>query len=308
MPMLNAGAFVAEAIASILCQTAHDFTFLIIDDGSEDDSLAIAGRLADRRTEIVADGQRLGLTARLNWGLDHARTRFVARMDADDIAAPSRLARQLAFMEATPQVGICGSWYVRAKAGVPPSPVRLPLDHESLRAATLFVSPFAHPTVMFDLQHLDAAGLRYSEAATHAEDYELWERACTKTRLANVPAFLLRYRIHGEQVSTLQGARQRAVSDGVRRRALARLGIDPTPEEALLHCDYAVGHGMTGLKRMKAARAWLDTLERTARRRGDRAVAAECAARGRRLEKRLAPLSPPTPSGVAGRIRRLLGG
>jgi hypothetical protein len=109
-------------------------------------------------------------------------------------------------------------------------------------------------------------------------------------------------------VSTLQGARQRAVSDGVRRRALARLGIDPTPEEALLHCDYAVGHGMTGLKRMKAARAWLDTLERTARRRGDRAVAAECAARGRRLEKRLAPLSPPTPSGVAGRIRRLLGG
>jgi glycosyltransferase involved in cell wall biosynthesis len=303
MPMRNAGPFVAEAIASILAQSAHDFTFVIVDDGSDDDGLAIAARMADRRTEILHDGRQLGLVARLNWGLDHARTRYVARMDADDVAAPKRLACQLAFMAANPEVGICGSWYALAKPGAPPVAVRLPLGHESLRALTLFASPFAHPTVMFDLGRLDAAGLRYSDAATHAEDYDLWERACSKTRLANVPAYLLRYRLHPDQVSAQHRKRQRDVSDAVRRRALGRLGFDPASADATLHCDYAASRKMHRLDRMEAARAWLARLERRARQRGDRAVAAECAARERKLDKRIAELSPP---GHAARLRRLL--
>ena len=102
MPMCNSAAFFASAIRSILWQSEHDFTFLIYD-GSEDGST----EMADRPTEIIRDGRHLGLVERLNWGVDHARTKFVARMDADDISAPYRLARQPAFMEANPQVGIC---------------------------------------------------------------------------------------------------------------------------------------------------------------------------------------------------------
>ncbi|WP_293287023.1 glycosyltransferase family A protein [Oricola sp.] len=159
MPMRNAETFLASAINSILNQSEADFTFLVVDDGSSDASLSIAEELADERVKIVQDGRHLGLGARLNWGLDHAETRFVARMDADDMAAPHRLSRQLAFMEDHPEVGICGSWYRIMQAGSPPTNVTLPLDHAPLRAKTLFDSPFAHPTVMFNMQHLDAAGL-----------------------------------------------------------------------------------------------------------------------------------------------------
>lgn len=287
MPMCNAGAFVASAIRSILWQTERDFTFLIIDDGSDDGSLEIADRLADRRTEIIRDGRHLGLVERLNWGLDHARTRFVARMDADDISAPNRLVRQLAFMEANPQVGICGSWYVQMESGAPPLSIRPPLEHERLRAGTLFSSPFAHPTVMFNMSHLDAADLRYSGSVDHAEDYDLWERACSKTAFANIPEFLLCYRRHPGQVSVMQSERQRKAADGVRRRALLRLGIDPAPSEMALHCDYAADQNMDRLDRLSAASTWLHKLETAARQRGELAIAAECALRARQLKRRI---------------------
>ena len=75
------------------------------------------------------------------------------------------------------------------------------LPVERLHAMTLFSSPFAHPTVMFNMSHLDAADLRYSGSATHAEDYDLWERARSRTVFANIPEFLLCYRRHPGQVS-----------------------------------------------------------------------------------------------------------
>ena len=308
MPMRNAGAFVAGAITSILSQSERDFTFLVIDDGSDDESLEIADRLDDGRIEIVHDGHHRGVAARLNWGLDHADTRFVARMDADDIAAPQRLSRQLAYMEANPQVGICGSWYIQLEAGSPPTGMPLPLDHERLHAMTLFASPFAHPTVIFNLQHLDAAGLRYSESATHAEDFDLWERARTETVLANIPEFLLCYRRHPNQVSALHSDQQSKVVDGVRMRALHRLGIDPTPFEMALHCDHASGCDMDDADRLDATRAWLRKLERVARQRGEPAIAAECAFRARQLKKRVKQDTKPKLRTAIGRFGQFLHG
>jgi glycosyltransferase involved in cell wall biosynthesis len=294
MPMRNAGAFVAGAVASILKQSERDFRFLIIDDGSDDDSLNIVGQLDDDRIEIIHDGRHCGLAARLNWGLDHADTEFVARMDADDLAAPQRLSRQLAFMEANPQVGICGSWYISLQSGSRPTSVMLPLDHDRLRAMSLFTSPFAHPTVMFNLRHLDAAGLRYSECATHAEDYELWERASDGIVFANIPEYLLFYRRHSNQVSAVHDKQQREAANSVRMRAVRRLGIDPSPSEIALHCDHASGRDVETIYGADAARAWFLNLEDIALRRGEAAIAVECALRARQFKRpvrrRLAPL------------------
>lgn len=294
MPMRNAGAFVAGAVASILKQSERDFRFLIIDDGSYDDSLNIVGQIADERIEVICDGNHRGLAARLNWGLDHADTEFVARMDADDLAAPQRLSRQLAFMEANPMVGICGSWYITLESGSPPASMTLPLDHDRLRAISLFTSPFAHPTVMFNLRHLDAARLRYSEAATHAEDYELWERARNEIKFANIPEYLLFYRRHSNQVSAVYDRRQREMTDLVRTRAVRRLGIDPSLSEIALHCDQASGRDVEEVYGLDTARAWFLKLEVAARRQGEEAIAAECAVRARQFKRpigrRLAPL------------------
>lgn len=284
MPMRNAGAFVAGAVASILNQSERDFRFLIIDDGSDDESLNMVAQIADERIEIIHDGHRRGLAARLNWGLDHADTAFVARMDADDLAAPQRFSRQLAFMQANPQVGICGSWYISLESGSPPASMSLPLDHARLHAMSLFASPFAHPTVMFNLRHLDAAGLRYSEAATHAEDYELWERARGEMMFANIPEYLLFYRRHSTQVSVMYGKQQREVVDRVRKRALRRLGIDPSPSEIALHCDHASGCDVEKVYGPDAARIWFLKLEDIARRQGEAAIAAECRSRARQFK------------------------
>jgi len=286
MPVRNGGAYLEGAIASILGQTARAFRLLILDDGSDDGSLELARRLADERTEILSDGRRLGLVARLNAGLDLARTPFVARMDADDIAAPGRLARQLAFMEANPGIGICGSCYIRLEEGRAPVRVNLPTDHDSLRAVTLFSSPFAHPTVMFSMRHLDGAGLRYTPQATHAEDYDLWERASGRLRLANVPEHLLFYRLHAAQVSHVHALAQSQVTEAVRRRALNRLGIDPSDAELALHGDIAAGRAEADTARIEAATAWLERIADTARRRAEMAIARDCAARARALRRR----------------------
>jgi glycosyltransferase involved in cell wall biosynthesis len=287
MPMRNSGAYLSAAMTSILTQSEPDFTFLIIDDGSTDRSVEIATSLADDRTHVIDDGRHLGMAARLNWGLDHARTRLVARMDADDVADPHRLAHQLAFMETHPKVGVCGSWYKFFATGKPPREARLPLGHDRLQAMTLFSSPFAHPTVIFNLKHVDAADLRYSAAAFPAEDYDLWERARSAVTFANIPQFLLNYRIHPEQISAAHFERQRAAADGVRLRALSRLGIDPSQGEGALHCDYAADHEMDRIVRMRAAMAWLRKLERIAEQRDEQAVVAECARRRQELWSRI---------------------
>lgn len=295
MPMRNAGAFVAGAVASILKQSERDFRFLVIDDGSDDQSLDIVGQIGDERIEIIHDGSHRGIAARLNWGLDHADTAFVARMDADDMASPQRLARQLEFMEANPKVGICGSWYIRLESGLPPIPMTLPLDHDRLSAISPFTSPFAHPTVMFNLRRLDAAGLRYSEAAVSAEDYELWERARSETVFANIPEYLLFYRRHSGQVSALYDTQQREVSDRVRVRAVRRLGIDPSPSEIALHCDHACGHDVQEIYGRDAALAWFLKLENAAVSRGEATLATECRSRAIQFKgptrSRFAPVS-----------------
>jgi hypothetical protein len=140
---------------------------------------------------------------------------------------------------------------------------------------------------MFNLRHIDAAGLRYRESEFPAEDYDLWERAGSKLSLANIPLFLLDYRLHRNQTSTSDGNRQRIAADRVRQRALRRLGVDPAPPDLALHCDYAAGHDMKRLGRLRAARAWLGKLETAARLRGEPAIADECAARARVLKARI---------------------
>ena len=287
MPMRDAAQFLRAAMQSILTQTEGDVEFLVIDDGSGDDSLEIASSLADDRTRIVADGRHLGLVARLNQGLDMANTEFVARMDADDIAVRQRLARQLAYMDANPDVTICGSWYTAFRGERTVWRARLPENHERLRALSLFASPFAHPTVMIRRRPFDAAGLRYDDAMETAEDYDLWERAGARVRLANVPEFLLSYRVHGSQVSAMHRERQRTVSDRVRRRALERYGIDFDDEDLALQSDIAFQTGMDDPDRARAALRWLERLQTEAVARGDAALVAECKDRARFPRKRL---------------------
>jgi glycosyltransferase involved in cell wall biosynthesis len=198
LPVYNAERYVGQAIESILGQTLGDFELIVIDDGSTDSSSDVIKRYAaqDRRIVPVSRENR-GLVATLNEGIDLARGQWIARMDADDIALPNRFERQIAHLRQT-GADLCGG-AVRC-FGNRKAVWRFPISHEGCEVQLLFDVPFAHPTVIGRKELF--ATLRYDPAFETSEDYDLWQRVwAAGYRMINVPDVVLRYQVHGGQVS-----------------------------------------------------------------------------------------------------------
>ena len=235
MPVYNAEKYLHEAIESVLKQTFIDFEFLIIDDGSEDESEKIIRSFDDPRIVFVKNEKNLGIAKSLNRGVELARGEYVARMDADDISLPERLQLQYEFMRAHPEVGLCGG-AVRG-FGARAREDRYPEKEEEIRAQLLFNAAFAHPAVM--IRRTLLLKKRYREVYEGAEDYDLWTRCVGETGCANLPDFLLLYRHHEKQVSAENQKRQRTVANRVRLEYLRRVHSDFTAEEASVLGDVA---------------------------------------------------------------------
>ncbi|WP_123400771.1 glycosyltransferase [Inmirania thermothiophila] len=180
MPVRDGGAALAAAVESILAQTLGELELIVVDDGSRDGA---PGRLPrDARLRVVPAAGR-GIVAALNTGIALARAPLVARMDADDLAHPERLARQLAWLEACPEAGICGAQVeIVTDAGPPGGGFRRYRDWlNGLRspaaiAREIFVeSPIPHPTAVIRRAVLERLG-GYREVPW-PEDYDLWLRA-----------------------------------------------------------------------------------------------------------------------------------
>mgnify|MGYP000187395019 CR=1 FL=1 len=168
MPVYNAERFVADALQSILNQTYTKFEFIIIDDGSKDESLAIIKKYADPRIKLIALTRNQGIVNALNTGLQTAQGKYIARMDADDVSLPNRLAMQVAFMENNAEVGLLGTQHfgINGKARL------FPTNHNSLVWYMLNACPFVHPSVMLRVDVLKQHQLRYDKAFEFAEDLE----------------------------------------------------------------------------------------------------------------------------------------
>lgn len=246
-----------EAVRSMLAQSFADWEFVIVDDGSTDETGAMLERhrLADARIRVVPQPAQ-GLPQSLNRGLRMARGTYVARMDADDVSREDRLAAQVAAMDALPEVGVCGSWIETFGMG-PPAIRRYPLDDASIRSWMLFESVLAHPSVMVRRDVLERHGLAYDSAMPHAEDYDLWVRASRVTKLANVPQVLLRYREHALQVVRKHEALKHQTARRIRAGQLAGLGLAPSEEEANLHEAISLWRVDATRASMAAAHAWL---------------------------------------------------
>ena len=198
MSVYNGERFLAEAIDSVLAQTFTDFELLILDDGSSDSTPEIVAAYAVRDARIrpiVRENQ--GLIASLNQLLDESRAPLVARMDADDVCLPERFARQVAFLGSHPDYGVVGCWCtdineqgVEHRLDGPEHP----LTHEQFMRAIAANEPLlCHPAVMMRRDIVREVG-GYHAAFRHCEDYDLWLRLASVTRLVNVGELLLRYR------------------------------------------------------------------------------------------------------------------
>jgi len=261
MSVYDGDTYLDAAIQSVLNQTFRDYEFILINDGSTDDSARIIERhqRADGRIRAYAQPNR-GLVAALNRGLDLARGEYVARMDADDVSLPERIATQIAFMDAHPEVGICGTWI--ETIGTSSVEVRrYPTDDATIRSWLLFESVLAHPSIMIRRNLLKEWGLSYDARYVHAEDYALWVRASRHMALANIPAVLLRYRVHSQQVVQRHDTKKLASARLVRLGQLELLGIRPTEEELALHQALSTWQFQATTDFIGASLAWLRKLK-----------------------------------------------
>lgn len=202
IPCYNAEKYLYESIESIIKQSYTNLEIICIDDCSTDNTLEILKKLAskDARIKVLHNLENIKIAKCLNRGLEYATGDYIARMDADDIALPMRIEKQVLFMEKRQEIDICGTWCEKIDSeGKHIGKIIYPLIHDDLKVMLLFNSCFAHPTVMFRRSVYQSLG-GYKDIMP-IEDLEYWIRIAKKKKLANIPEMLLKYRIHGNNVT-----------------------------------------------------------------------------------------------------------
>jgi glycosyltransferase involved in cell wall biosynthesis len=206
MPAYNSQSYLREAIDSILTQTYQNFEFIIIDDGSNDNTDKILHSYRDKRIRLFSHTKNSGIVTSLNEGLNLAKGEYIARMDADDISFPTRIREQVNYLALHHEIGICGTWV--EVFGHTNYFWRPPTSHEAIKARLFTESSLAHPSVMIRRSTIQKNHLRYDHHYQYVEDYKLWIQASQVTRLANLPYVLLRYRTHSTQIGQFHGSAQ----------------------------------------------------------------------------------------------------
>jgi glycosyltransferase involved in cell wall biosynthesis len=200
MGVYNGETHLREAIESILNQSFADFEFIIINDGSNDNSQKILEECAqkDRRVSIYTQSNH-GLAYTLNRAIKLSKGKYIARMDADDISLPSRLESQIKFIEQYPNTVLLGTAFeTMDESGKPRGKIVVPIINIDIKRELYYRNTFAHGSTMYSRSAAIKAGL-YSENVGYAEDYDLWLRMREYGDFANLPTFLFQYRINEGQ-------------------------------------------------------------------------------------------------------------
>lgn len=203
MPMYNASEYLRECIDSVLAQSFEDFEFLIVDDGSTDDSVSIVRSYADPRIRLIQNNH--DYIGSLNILLDEARGKYIARMDADDVMMPYRLMAQFGYLEKHKNVGVLGGGMQQiGKLHGVVIPSRIVTVYEMINSCSI-----AHPSVMIRASIFKEHGFRYEEEFKFAEDYRLWMQMFKYGIVFhNLPTPIIKYRISDTQITSIHSEKQ----------------------------------------------------------------------------------------------------
>lgn len=231
MSVYNGGRHLSTAIESILGQTFRDFELLIINDASTDNSRKIIQSYDDSRIRLLDNQERMGLTRSLNRGLREAQGSLVARMDADDVSLPGRLATQVKTMERA-QADVCFCRVVFEDKTSGKEWVWHETEWELVRWRALFRNSYGiHPASMFKRDVILAIG-GYDERFPRAQDYDLWDRCVVHNlKFVYTQEPLLRYRLHIQGVSRTHLADQELYARQISFRAMRRFLPDASVDE-----------------------------------------------------------------------------
>lgn len=227
MPAYNSAAYIAEAIESILAQTYPHFEFIIVDDGSTDDTRAIIQQYARQDARIVPlqMPQNSGASAARNAAIELAQHEWIVAMDADDIARPHRIETLLNAAKNDPEVVVWGSYLTRINVngdvleemalGVTSKEAFYALDR------TKQIIELFNPCAMFRRSVFMAVG-GYDAAMSPSEDSDLWDRMAEHGPIVIIPQSLLLYRLHDKSLTIMNQVRMRQIHRYIIERYIAR--------------------------------------------------------------------------------------
>lgn len=211
MTVYNGMPYIRQAVQSILDQTLTEFEFIIVDDGSNDETPAFLASLKDPRVQIVTQANG-GTAAAANHGLEHVTTPFVARFDADDICMPDRLEKQLEFLKANPEVGLVGTQVANTGDAGTGKSLNLPLSHEDIFDGLMSGRhALAHSSLMMRTSVLKGIGGYWKLRIT--DDWDMMVRMGEVSKLRNLDYVGMHYRVH---TGSLNGASMKKMHRSIR--------------------------------------------------------------------------------------------
>ena len=198
-PIYNAEAFLEETIDSVLGQTFTDFEYLLLDDGSTDNSGDIVRKYKDPRiTYIRCSHDFIGTQ---NKGFELARGKYIAQLDHDDIMIPVRLEIQHKFMEEHPDIAACGGYM--QMFGKKNYLWSTPLKHDKIIESMIAYNPVHNSTIMYRRTFLTTHGIKLERGYSYTSDYKIVSELAKAGKLENLPVVLTKYRSSDTQTTAL---------------------------------------------------------------------------------------------------------
>lgn len=201
MSTYNRADLMPKAVQSILDQTYKDFEFIIVNDGSKDNTRALLKELAakDKRIKVLENDKNRGLIYSLNRGIAAARGTYIARMDDDDFSLPMRLEKQVAYLSEHPEIAVLGSWFANNE-NLYPYPYQRATDPEKIKIETLLgYAPITHPSAVIRRSFLTKNHIEYKDVkeCRSVEDRCFWrDIVLVDGKIASLPEVLLKVRFH----------------------------------------------------------------------------------------------------------------
>jgi len=238
MPVYNAAAYLKESLDSILNQTFRDFEFLIIDDGSTDNSVSIIQGYNDKRIKLILNEKNMGLPYTRNKALELINTKYMALMDSDDICDPDRLKLQYLFLERNKDIDVVGSDFKIFFPNGKTKYAKTPANPEYIKAFLMFNICIANPSTMIRMCFVKNNNIFYREEYFVCQDYSFWVDVCKTGNISNINRPLLNYRSGHNNISKISSEKKKKqrkeLLDQIHVRALKQQGFD------LLDSDYKI--------------------------------------------------------------------
>ncbi|RKQ34301.1 glycosyltransferase family 2 protein [Oceanobacillus halophilus] len=250
IPVYNSERYIEEAITSIIRQTYDHLEILIIDDGSTDQSVEIIKRFEDSRIRFLQNKENKGIPYTRNVGLREANGKYLAVMDADDIAVKYRIEKQVGYLERNRNVDAVGSYYKEFGRKINKVVSSNLKTSAELKTGLIFINRIGNPTSMIRMETVHKYQLRYNEHYFVAQDYDMWVQLSKIGHLHIIPEVLLHYRMGHANITKNSNVKKmdqrKKILDSIHQDILSYYTFELTQQEVSVFCAFFNDiHGLT---------------------------------------------------------------